>query len=200
MGACVERCIPKAFTFATVGGFFYFGNVYVDLFCREQLRPVLKHINMKSRITIEVDFNNGNQPVLQILKSVNSDDVRDKLVSNFTQQLGGSSWCQIKWDENQPPTDFQRIFISPIKPEDLKNQSEIMLSQYMINYHNPTEKPNDNFRPSNRQDLMSPAEKAITAAMYAIEAIGGCSELLTAAVINLQKARDFVYLHFKNNS
>ena len=88
---------------------------------------------MKSRITIEVDFNNGNQPVLQILKSDNSDDVRDKLLSHFTEQLGGSSWCQIKWDENQPPTDFQRIFIAPIKESQLKEQAEIMMEQYLLN-------------------------------------------------------------------
>ena len=87
---------------------------------------------MKSRITIEVDFENGNQPVIQIMKASTSDDVRDKLLSNFTEQLGGSSWCQIRWDEDQPATDFQRIFISPIKPEQMKEHAEVMLEQYRL--------------------------------------------------------------------
>lgn len=87
---------------------------------------------MKSRISIEVDFNNNNQPVIQILKS-DSDDVRDRLISHFTQQLGGSSWCQIQWKpipENGHP---QIIHISAIKPECLKEQSAIMLEQWEVN-------------------------------------------------------------------
>jgi hypothetical protein len=88
---------------------------------------------MKSRITIEVDFDNGNQPVLQILKE-DSDDVRDKLLSHFTQQLGGSSWCQIKWQNHVDPDAPQRIFISPIRPEELFKQSKIMEDHAQINY------------------------------------------------------------------
>ncbi len=91
---------------------------------------------MKSRITIEVDFENGNQPVLQVLQMF-SDDVRDKLISSFSQQFGGSSWCQIKWvNSNQGKSDedtFNIIHITPIKPQDLKSQSEIMLKQYELN-------------------------------------------------------------------
>lgn len=90
---------------------------------------------MKSRITIEVDFQNSNQPVIQILKQ-GSDDVRDGLISHFTQQLGGSSWCQIKWVghyQDKDNVDINRIHISPIPPEDLKKHSEIMLEQYTLN-------------------------------------------------------------------
>jgi hypothetical protein len=92
---------------------------------------------MKSRITIEVDFDNGNQPIIQILKT-NSDDVRDKLVQSFTEQVGCSSWLQIKWvggctsaEPNSPM--FERIHISPIKPENLKEQGEIMIKQAELN-------------------------------------------------------------------
>ncbi len=95
--------------------------------------PAINYINMKSKITIEVDFDNGNVPVIQILTANESDDVRDKLLRHFTQQLGGSSWCQIKWDENQPNTEFKRIFITPIKEKDFKKQAEIMLEQDRLN-------------------------------------------------------------------
>ena len=51
---------------------------------------------MKSRITIEIDYNNGNQPVIQILRKV-SDDVRDGMISNFLTLLGGESiFCKIE--------------------------------------------------------------------------------------------------------
>lgn len=94
---------------------------------------------MKSRITIEVDFNNGNIPVIQIIQAA-SDDVRDKLIQSFTQCLGGSSWCQIKWVGGGNPLvekdghfDFSRIFITPIGHSQLKEQAEIMLEQFRIN-------------------------------------------------------------------
>lgn len=89
---------------------------------------------MKSRISIEIDFDNGNQPIIQILKG-NSDDVRDKLVSSFTEQVGGSSWLQIKWlpvNDYHVQNGFQIIHISPIRPDDLKDQSIIMLEQYEL--------------------------------------------------------------------
>lgn len=92
---------------------------------------------MKSRITIEVDFDNGNQPIIEILQCY-SDDVRDKLVQSFTQQFGGSSWCNIKWvgeykaEEADSPL-FSRIRISPIQPSKLKEQSAIMLEQAELN-------------------------------------------------------------------
>lgn len=86
---------------------------------------------MKSRISIEVDFDNNNQPVIQILQA-DSDDVRDKLLSHFTQQLGGSSWCQIKW-VCTPDEGFARIHISPIKSDQFEEHAKVMLEQYRIN-------------------------------------------------------------------
>lgn len=86
---------------------------------------------MKSRITIEVDFENGNTPVIQILQCPDSDDVRDSLIKHFTQQLGGSSWCQIKWKDGGQ--DFNRIHITPIAPLQLREQAEIMIEQF--DYH-----------------------------------------------------------------
>lgn len=91
---------------------------------------------MKSRITIEVDFEDGNQPTIQIL-SKNSDDVRDNLIKSFYQKLGSSSWCKIifkqhHFDPVEPEHDFKRIFISPITEQDLKKEAEIMLEQFRV--------------------------------------------------------------------
>ena len=94
---------------------------------------------MKSRITIEVDFNNGNIPVIQILKS-SSDDVRDKLIQSFTECLNGSSWCQIRWVAGGNPIlekdghfTSSTIFITPISPDKLKEHADIMLEQHRVN-------------------------------------------------------------------
>lgn len=82
---------------------------------------------MQSKIAIEVDFNNNNQPVIQILQNnSNSDDIRDKLLSHFLQQLQGSSWCQIKWVDTGVGLEFNRIHISPITPHQYQEQSEKM--------------------------------------------------------------------------
>jgi hypothetical protein len=87
---------------------------------------------MKSRITIEVDFENGNQSIIQIQQHL-SDDVRDKLLASFTQQFGGSSWCQIKWQPKHSMDEPTFINITPINPLQLKDQAEIMLEQHRLN-------------------------------------------------------------------
>jgi len=48
----------------------------------------LKHINMKSRITIDVD--SSNQPIIKI-EYKESEDVRDKLVKRFLEGFGSES-------------------------------------------------------------------------------------------------------------
>ena len=88
---------------------------------------------MKSRITIEVDFNNGNTPVIQILQAV-SDDVRDSLIKSFAEMQGGSSWCQLKYVDTND--NFNRIYITPIGENQLKEQAEIILEQDRLNKKN----------------------------------------------------------------
>ncbi|HNU15330.1 MAG TPA: hypothetical protein PKI55_12825 [Chitinophagaceae bacterium] len=51
---------------------------------------------MKGRITIEVDFDNNNEPVIQAIVSKNSDDVRDRLLSFFFERLSLSSLLSAK--------------------------------------------------------------------------------------------------------
>lgn len=91
---------------------------------------------MKSRITIEVDFENGNEPVIQIV-SRNSDDVRDNLIKAFYQKLGSSSWCKIWFAQDIVNHDdynegFKRIFISPIPERELGEEAKIMTEQHRV--------------------------------------------------------------------
>lgn len=94
---------------------------------------------MKSRITIEVDFDNRNEPVIQII-SRKSDDVRDNLIQAFYQKLGGgSSWCKIVFKQDVLDETivgnggfiegFKRILITPIPQGDLEQEAHIMLEQ-----------------------------------------------------------------------
>lgn len=89
---------------------------------------------MKSRITIEVDFDSGNQPVIQIIQK-ESDDVRDKLLKSFLESLGGtSSWCRVFWTHDMfQPERYSRIFITPVKPDKLGEQAAIMQEQHILN-------------------------------------------------------------------
>lgn len=89
---------------------------------------------MKSRISIEVDFDNHNQPVIQILQH-NSDDVRDKLVGQFLQSLNGSSWCNIRWVGEDTVNGAFRIFISTLTPDNYREQAAIMIEQAELNKH-----------------------------------------------------------------
>lgn len=91
---------------------------------------------MKSRITIEVDFDNNNLPVIQVL-SQNSDDVRDKLLQSFLQSLQHTSrWCRIEYIGNfgglaenpvtSLPFEFHKWNIRPIVPDELPDEIKLM--------------------------------------------------------------------------
>lgn len=97
---------------------------------------------MKSRITVEIDYSNNNQSVIQII-SRNSDDVRDGLIKAFYQKLQGSSWCKIQFVQDVPDETmatvgdgfiegFKRIFITPIPESELAAEAKIMLEQHRI--------------------------------------------------------------------
>lgn len=81
---------------------------------------------MDSRITIDLDFDNGNNPIIKIISSNESDDVRDKLLRTFLNNLGhASSWCRILYKGNNSKHTFWHI--APIEPKDLAMESELML-------------------------------------------------------------------------
>jgi hypothetical protein len=89
---------------------------------------------MKSRITIEVDFDNRNEPVIQILAR-DSDDVRDNLIQQFLNRVVGS-WCKVSYVHGEKGVDFpdpdgvQRVYISPIHLDDLKMEGSAMIELY----------------------------------------------------------------------
>lgn len=86
---------------------------------------------MKSRITIEVDFDNGNLPVIQILQR-SSDDVRDALIQQFLQSLQHTSrWCRIEYIDqysDDAPLSANRTYrwrIKPIVPSEITKEIEL---------------------------------------------------------------------------
>lgn len=85
---------------------------------------------MKSRITIEVDFENGNLPIIQIL-SRESDDVRDNLIRQFLQSLQHTSrWVRIEYiDEHASKEDSKSVWrwhLKPITPKELSKEISLM--------------------------------------------------------------------------
>jgi hypothetical protein len=86
---------------------------------------------MKSRITIDVDFENGNTPVL-LMTARHSEDVRDSLVRSFYQAFGGEScWAKIEFDyphgkKHNDPDFLCDVKITPIRPAGLKGELELM--------------------------------------------------------------------------
>lgn len=78
---------------------------------------------MKSKITIETDFDNG-QPYIKVQECADSDDVRDKLISFFRHRLKATSrWCRIEYPFND---GNQWWYIQPILPEQLPEEIELM--------------------------------------------------------------------------
>jgi len=88
---------------------------------------------MKSRITIEVDFDNG-RPYIKVQEDKLSDDVRDKLITFFRQRLQHtSSWCGIEFRNESELTNTLTWFIRPITPDLLEDQCRRMSEQVAMN-------------------------------------------------------------------
>lgn len=90
---------------------------------------------MESRITIEVDFENNNLPIIQIV-SKESEDVRDKLVKSFLQSLKHTSrWTTIEFVGNNHDRVTDGIptawiwKIAPITPENLQTEINLMQAE-----------------------------------------------------------------------
>jgi hypothetical protein len=85
---------------------------------------------MKSRITIEVDFDNGNQPFIQIINNHQSPDVRDKLITQFRQMLGGRSrWLRVDFPSYYQDPESVMITLHPITEKDFKHEGQCMIDR-----------------------------------------------------------------------
>jgi hypothetical protein len=87
---------------------------------------------MESRITIEVDFEDNNEPYIRI-KSAYTDDLRDKLLRKFIETFGHQNgWLKFSFsgrDEND--NDYYRI--TAIKLEELAEQAKLMNLLAVVN-------------------------------------------------------------------
>lgn len=91
---------------------------------------------MQSRMTIEVDFNNGNQPFFQV-KVAATDDMRDRMVAQFFERLGHqSTWAKVT--PAPPVSEGGWVWkIEPITPQQLSEESHIMLEQIRVMGNSP---------------------------------------------------------------
>jgi len=98
---------------------------------------------MNSRITVEVDFENNNLPIIQIV-SRDSEDVRDKLIKSFLQSLEHCSrWTTIQFvgtNSGYKPdatADSWTWKITPVTPSKLEEEVKLMQAELEIR-NNPT--------------------------------------------------------------
>lgn len=84
---------------------------------------------MKSRITIELDFDLKN-PYIKIVEDQTSPDVRDKLITHFRQLLGHeSSWLKVGIVSEYASTNGDKtttMRIDPITPDMLSQEADEM--------------------------------------------------------------------------
>lgn len=86
---------------------------------------------MLSRITIDMDFDNNNLPVIKIIQE-DSEDVRDKLLSSFLQSLAHSSrWIKIEYQgefpQDQHLKPYKKVWqLTPIKPNEITEEIKLM--------------------------------------------------------------------------
>lgn len=81
---------------------------------------------MKSRISIDFDFDNNN-PIIKI-DYIHSDDLRDKHVKMFLEKFGSvSSWAQMRFLQDSPYGGTSRTAVlSPITHEGLIGHAALM--------------------------------------------------------------------------
>lgn len=93
--------------------------------CRESNYAHNKIYKIKSRISIEVDFENNNQPVIQIL-SQHSDDTRDALISHFLEgRKFQSRWATIEY-KGEKLGGGSIFHLSIVPPEKLEGEMKLM--------------------------------------------------------------------------
>ncbi len=153
---------------------------------------------MKSRITIEVDFDNGNQPVI-VLNHQKSDDVRDKLVNSFIEKFEHQrAWCQLHYmGERNNGIQYNII---PIEPKNFVEQGRLMTAlgedcfpvkgkSTQTETRNESQKDENGTPRRNQIFKLVPAEMELFKAMESVEKLGA-HPLLTEVVNALSEARE----------
>lgn len=98
---------------------------------------------MKSKITVEIDFENGNRPVIQVHER-NSDDVRDKLIDSVFQQLAHHSrWFRVEFKHNTMiDGDVGNLWhLIPITPEEYEQEIKLMVAHRHAHMNNTAIEP-----------------------------------------------------------
>jgi hypothetical protein len=95
---------------------------------------------MNSKITIEIDFEKGNLPIIQVLHR-KSEDVRDSLIGNFIQHLDHTSisrWLKIEYI-GERIDDGHIWHIAPISSSltELESEAKLMLTMVESLRNNP---------------------------------------------------------------
>ncbi len=153
---------------------------------------------MKSRITIEVDFDNGNEPTI-VLNLYRSDDVRDKLLDSFINKFAHQrSWCKAFYmGEN---LNGKYYHITPIETKDFVEQGKLMTllghdyfpqkgDTVKSETRNEPQKDESGTPRRNQIFRLTPAEVDIYNVMQRIEKLGA-HPLLTETINALSEARE----------
>lgn len=84
---------------------------------------------MESKITIELDFDKNNLPIIQVIRKT-SDDVRDGIVGNFIQHLDHGSisrWLKIEYKyKRSDGADVWHILPISSSLKELEEESKLM--------------------------------------------------------------------------
>lgn len=88
---------------------------------------------MKSTIRIDIDFET-NEPIIEIVCDRSSNDLRDKMLSQFLQSFGGdSSWAKFNYDRFHDQVGIQRAYLRPITRGTFPQEGKAMLEQHQLN-------------------------------------------------------------------
>lgn len=84
---------------------------------------------MQSKITIEIDFQNGT-PYIKVFSITSSTDMRDKALALFFEKLATQSmWCkveQVSCGGNTEGISYNNWHITPISPDQLSREADKM--------------------------------------------------------------------------
>lgn len=83
---------------------------------------------MTSKISVEIDYTQNGRPYFRVVEAASSDDLRDKAITEFRNQLlQTSSWCKIEFKQVDM-NGALHWYIYPIPPHELEEHIPQMQS------------------------------------------------------------------------